>query len=258
MKVIILAAGMGSRLRPYTNDIPKCMVPLAGKPMLHRQLEVLRNAGLNDITIVGGYKYECLKGNNTQVVFNQKYDITNMVYTLFCVQEQMVNGEDILITYGDIVFEPEVLNKVLDTEGDVVLGADLFWRRLWEMRMDNPLSDAETFKMKDTNQVIELGKKPDSYDDAQAQYMGIIKINAKCVEALKAVYNQMDQNATYDGQDFNNMYMTSFIQHLIDIGWEVKAALVKNGWIEIDTNDELDIYNSHYNSGALDSIVRLT
>lgn len=257
MKVIILAAGMGSRLRPYTNDRPKCMVPLAGKPMLHRQLHVLREAGLNDITLVGGYKSECLHAGDARVLLNPLYDCTNMVATLFCAREQMTNGEDLLITYGDIVFESEVLQKVLGTEGDVTLGADLHWRRLWENRMDDPLSDAETFKMQEGNKVIELGKEPKSFDDAQAQYMGIIKINASRVKDLKAVYDQLDRSAIYDGKDFDNMYMTSFIQRLIDIGWDVRAALVENGWLEIDTKDDLDIYNVQHKSGSLDTFIRL-
>ena len=255
MKVIILAAGKGSRLRPYTNDRPKCMVPLAGKPMLHRQVDVLRGAGLSDITLVGGYKADCLEAKDARVLLNPKYDSTNMVTTLFCAREQMVYGEDLLITYGDIVFEPRVLKSVLDTEGDVVLGADLEWRRLWETRMDDPLSDAETFKIQEGNRVVELGKTPKSYEEAQAQYMGIIKVSAERVKDLKAIYDQMDRSETYDGKDFDNMYMTSFIQHLIDIGWDVRAALVKNGWLEIDTSDELEIYNSQYDSGRLSKII---
>lgn len=255
MKVIILAAGLGSRLRPHTNDRPKCMVALAGKPMLHRQLEVLRGAGLNDITLVGGYKSECLQGGDAKVLLNPQYDTTNMVTTLFCAREQMKDGEDLLITYGDIVFEPRVLQAVLDTAGDIVLGADLQWRKLWETRMDDPLSDAETFKMMAGNKVIELGKKPKTYDDAQAQYMGIIKVSAERVAAVKSFYDQLDRAAIYDGKDFSNMYMTSFIQSLIEDGWDVRAALVKNGWLEIDTKDELDIYNAQYESGELASII---
>ncbi|MBK1652709.1 sugar phosphate nucleotidyltransferase [Halorhodospira halochloris] len=61
MRAIILAAGQGTRLRPLTDDRPKCMVELEGKPLLEHQLEVLRGAGIEDIHVVGGYRAEWLQ-----------------------------------------------------------------------------------------------------------------------------------------------------------------------------------------------------
>ena len=86
MKVIILAAGYGSRLKPYTNKIPKCMVELAGKPLLQHQIETLNSAGLNNITVVGGHLIEKIIGKDIQIIKNDKYDSTNMVSSLFCLQ----------------------------------------------------------------------------------------------------------------------------------------------------------------------------
>ena len=257
MKAIILAAGQGARLRPHTNDRPKCMVPLAGKPMLHRQLEVLRRGGVVDITLVGGYQADKLQAPDVSVVTNPRYDQTNMVTTLFCAAEAMKPGEDLLITYGDIVFEDRVLKAVLDGEGEICLAADREWRRLWESRMDDPLSDAETFKMKDGNRVVELGKQPRSYADAEAQYMGLIRVRGDRVADFKAAYEAMDRDTEYDGKDFDNMYMTSFVQHLIDTGWDVRACLVSNGWIEVDTADELAIYDGMARRGDLAALCRL-
>ena len=113
MRVIILAAGQGTRLRPYTNDRPKCLVELDGKPMLYRQLDVLRAAGLNDIALVGGYHAECLQLPDIEVLLNPRFAQTNMVSTLFCAEQWMKDGEDLLIAYGDIVYEPRVLDLSL-------------------------------------------------------------------------------------------------------------------------------------------------
>ena len=257
MKAIILAAGQGTRLRPYTNDRPKCMVPLAGKPMLHRQLEVLRRGGVEDITLVGGYHADKLQAPGVSLVTNPRYDQTNMVATLFCAAEAMIPGEDLLISYGDIVFEDRVLKAVLDCDGEICLGADREWRRLWETRMDDPLSDAETFKMQDGNRVVELGKEPASYADAEAQYMGLIRVRGDRVADFKAAYEAMDRSAEYDGKDFDNMYMTSLIQHLIDQSWDVRASLVDNGWLEVDTAEELAIYDRMAEDGSLNEYCRL-
>jgi choline kinase len=124
----------------------------------------------------------------------------------------------------------------------MVIAADLDWEKLWSLRMDNPLDDAETFKMNQDGFVVELGKKPKSKDEVQAQYMGLIKVSADKVSAFKAFYHGLDRAGIYDGKDFDNMYMTSFIQNLIDSGWKVKPALIHNGWVEVDTVEELILY----------------
>lgn len=257
MKAIILAAGQGTRLRPYTHDRPKCMVPLVGRPLLHRQLAVLRRAGIDDITLVGGYLSDRLDAPGTTLRINPRFDSTNMVTTLFCAEETMVPGEDLLISYGDIVFESRVLQAVLECDAPLCLAADREWRRLWAMRMEDPLSDAETFKMAEGNRVVELGKKLHGREDAQAQYMGLIKIRGDHVAAFRAAYAAMDRQAEYDGKDFDNMYLTSFIQHLIDTGWDTRACLVNNGWLEVDTTEELDVYETSFRDGRLDALCRL-
>lgn len=246
MNIIVLAAGQGTRLRPYTNDKPKCMVSLSGKPLLHHQLDVMERLGITkqDIALVGGYLQEALVAPGLKQYRNERFAQTNMVETLFCAEEFMVDGEDLIIAYGDIVYEPTVLQALLDTQGDMVITADLDWEKLWSLRMANPLDDAETFKINEDGFVCELGKKPESKDEVQAQYMGLIKVSADKVCAFKAFYHSLDRAEIYDGKDFDNMYMTSFIQNLIDSGWKVKPAFVHNGWVEVDTVDELDMYES--------------
>jgi choline kinase len=258
MKVIILAAGEGTRLRPYTNDKPKCMVELAGKPLLHRQLDVIKFCGVptNDIALVGGYLKDQLDAPGVNLFVNERFSETNMVSTLFCAESFMASGEDLLICYGDIVYEPRVLKKLLETDGEVVVAADQDWKRLWSIRMEDPLSDAETFKVR-SGRVVELGKKPDSYDDMQAQYMGLIKVRANKVQEFIDFYHAMNRSQGYDGKDFDNMYMTSFLQYLIDSDWEVSPVYVSNGWLEVDTAAELEQYNEMELKKTLQSYLKL-
>ncbi len=254
MNTIILAAGQGTRLRPYTEHQPKCMVPLGGKPLLHWQLEALRACGVHEsIVIVAGYEAEHIEAPGTDRAMNPRYASTNMVETLFCARDYMESGEDLLICYGDIVYEPRVLRTLLASTAPISLAADRAWRRLWQLRMADPLSDAETFKMETSGAVIELGKIPRSYDEVEAQYMGLILVRGDYVGALKKFFDDMDRSRTYDGKDFDNMYMTSFLQLLIERGWRTQACLVNNGWLEIDTADELELYQRLHESGELKS-----
>ena len=244
MKLIILAAGEGKRLRPYTENLPKCMVKLKEQSLLSHQLSSIRKCDIpkKNIALVGGYKAECLEEFDLQTYENLNYASTNMVSTLFCANNFMDPNQDLIISYGDIVYEENVLRALIDSSAEVSVVADEKWERLWNLRMTNPLDDAETFVLKDNFLIEELGNKPESLSQIQAQYVGLIKVRGDKINQIKSFYNQIDKNLKFNGQDFENMYMTSFIQILIDSGWEVKATLIKNGWLEVDTVEDLESY----------------
>ena len=105
MNAIILAAGKGERLRPLTENKPKCLVSLFGKTLLEWQIETFQNQGINDITIVTGYKSDLIKYPEIKKIQNKNYDSTNMVETLFCAQNEL--KESTIVSYGDILFNEE-------------------------------------------------------------------------------------------------------------------------------------------------------
>lgn len=257
MRVIILAAGQGTRLRPYTDERPKCLVQLQGRALLHRQLDVLRAKGLDAITVIGGYRADCLQDQGVELVINPRFAETNMVSTLFCAEEWMIEGEDLLIAYGDIIYQPSVLQSLLDTDAPLAISIDRQWRRFWEIRMENPLADAETLKLDAGGNIVELGKKPKDYSEVQGQYMGLIKVRGDQVAAFRQAWHRMDRSVLRDGKDFDNMYMTTFLQGLIDSGWQARAAFTDNGWLEVDTVEDLDQYHEMLRSGQLDSFIQL-
>ncbi len=250
-KALILAAGQGTRLRPITDDKPKCLTPLNGKSLLARQVAVLQQAGVDEITVIGGYRIDQIKSLGYACVENPAFESTNMVSTLFCAEDKMRGNDDLLICYGDIIYQAENLATVLENKAEIALMIDRDWRRLWELRLENPLEDAETLKLDGEMNVLELGKKPKSYEQIQGQYTGLIKVRGDKINDFIDHYRQLDQAASFDGQDFDNMYMTSFLQQLIDAGWEVKAAQVSNGWLEIDSVSDLQTYQELQDQGAL-------
>ncbi|MDA9343290.1 NTP transferase domain-containing protein, partial [Gammaproteobacteria bacterium] len=225
--------------------------------ILHHQLDVLRGAGLSKILLVGGYCVDRLNAEGVEITLNPMFDLTNMVSTLFCAEDWMQEDEDLLITYGDIIYEPKVLQSILESDSPISISVDRQWQNLWEARMDNPLSDAETLKVQDGNRIIEIGKKPKSLEDIQGQYMGLIKVRANTIKQFRNEWHSLDKQADYDGNDYHNMFMTSFIQHLIDIGIFVEAVFVEGGWIEVDTTEDLNFYNDLYLTNSLDKFVSL-
>ncbi len=258
MRAIILAAGQGTRLRPLTDHRPKCLVELADKSLLERQIDALHACGVTDLAVVAGYHAELIDALGVRVLRNPDFDTTNMTATLFCARECMEGAQDLIISYGDIVYEPRVLRALLQCAAPVGVTVDRQWRRYWQARMPDPLSDAETLKVDASNRLLEVGKRPLSYDDVHAQYMGLFKVRADYVLRFINAYDDLDRESTYDGKDFANMYMTSFLQSLIDTGWHVQAVPVENGWLETDTLEDLDLYHGLHKTGELNRFYRLT
>ncbi|CAH0992013.1 CTP:phosphoglutamine cytidylyltransferase [Sinobacterium norvegicum] len=250
-RALILAAGQGTRLRPLTNDKPKCLVPLLGKTLLARQVDTLRQAGIDNIHIATGYRCDQIEALGFNTTKNPRFAETNMVETLFCAKDFIQQEGDLIIAYGDIVYNPENLQALLASDAEVALMIDKRWRDLWSLRLENPLEDAETLVLDEHSNVIELGKKPENYDRIHGQYTGLIKLRSDKIPAFIEHYNKLDRAGQYDGNDFDNMYMTSFIQGLIDNSWQVKAAIVNNGWLEIDSTDDLAQYENMASDGTL-------
>ena len=123
MKVIILSAGQGKRLLPLTKDKPKCLVRLEGQSILEWQIDVLHYAGLKDIVVVVGYQAEKVKhllrqrygASSPRLLFNPDYARTDNLWSCWRAREEM-EGPFVLLN-GDTIFEPEVLEKLLATNG---------------------------------------------------------------------------------------------------------------------------------------------
>jgi L-glutamine-phosphate cytidylyltransferase len=243
MKVIILAAGQGTRLRPLTNEKPKCMVPYNNKAIIDYILEAVSACGIQEISIVNGYKKNILKQHlkeyNIKYYTNKNFNQTNMVSSLFCAKEFM--DDDLIISYSDIIYKKEVLNKLINSDGDINVVVDRCWKELWSLRMDNPLQDAETLKIQ-AGKIVEIGKKASRYDDIEGQYIGLIKVSKKYVDKFIDFYDSLSKTELYDNQNYENMFMTSFIQQIIDNLTEVKPIFIEGGWIEIDCVDDIEKY----------------
>lgn len=240
---LILAAGEGTRLRPYTYDCPKGLVPLLGKPLVSHQIDTLKTCGIEDIAIATGYKAEKFVALGYQMFHNELFASTNMVESLFAARPFLEQAKgDVLISYGDIVYQQENLESVLAASGDIVVMVDDGWLDLWSARNENPLNDAETLKYGKQSQIVELGKKPTSLADINGQYTGLIKIPSQKIADFISFYDQLDRALQYDGRPFEQMYMTSFLQLLIDAGWMVMPAHVSHGWLEVDTVEDLQLY----------------
>jgi choline kinase len=238
LKAIILAAGEGTRLRPYTLDRPKCLVEVDGISLLDRQLAVLATQAISPIVLIGGYRIDMLKRPEIDLKVNPRYAETNMVWTLFCAEEELEG--DILLCYGDIVYSREILEALLKSDADIAVAIDLEWESYWRARNEDPLDDAETLKLTNDGQIIEIGQKPKSLSEIEGQYMGLMKFSAKGIKQLKKAFNDAKISGALRGKSLEKAYMTDLLQEMIDLNFRLDAVTVNGGWVEVDTVSDLN------------------
>lgn len=258
-KAIILAAGEGTRLKKYTRDLPKGMLSFAGKTLIERQIGLLRDAGIGDITIVKGFEGQKIAYPGVKYYVNPDFSSTNMVVSLFCAEEELKG--DVIVSYADIIFEPRLLKSIMESGHDITVAVDVDWKRYWLMRYGSTERDAESLRLME-ERIISLGRENPSPEEMDARYIGLLRFGGAGVEALKEVYHKY-RDAFWDmpwqvsGKTFKNAYMTDMIQALIDEGFGVFALKTKGGWMEMDTNEDFEKALGWLRSGEIEKILRL-
>lgn len=246
-RVVILAAGEGRRLRPHTADRPKALVPLLGRPLLDYQLEALASAGLDDVTLVTGYRSEALSGVRCARVHNPGYAVTNMVASLMCARSLLDGSRDLLVAYSDIVYEARLPAALAAAPAPLATCVDTDWLRLWKVRMDDPLADAETLRLDGEGRILEIGSRPSSYEEIQGQYVGLTLVRREAQEAAVRCYDALPSEARA------RLDFTGLLQRLVDSGTPVVAVPAAGGWLELDTVSDLERYERLARAGALAS-----
>jgi choline kinase len=236
VKAIILAAGRGSRMKSLTDERPKCLVELRGKPLLEWQLESLRAAGISDIAVVTGYKRELLAGRGLSEFHNPRWAETNMVSSLACA-ESWLQGEPCIVSYSDIFYSPVAVQSLINCEATLAVTYDPNWLQLWTERFGDPLLDAETFRLSATNTLAEIGNKPQSVDDVQGQYMGLLRFTPEGWAEVVRLRSELSP------QQRDSMHMTNTLQRVIDAGRvPIEAVAYTGEWGEVDSSEDLSVY----------------
>lgn len=231
---VILAAGRGSRMKSLTNERPKCLLELAGHSLLEWQLKALKAAGIKRIIVVCGYLGVKIKGD-FEKVDNTRWAETNMVRSLECIFPHLNQEESIIVSYADIVYKEEHVQTLINTKGEICITYDTSWENLWRLRQDNPLIDAETFKQQN-GVLLDIGEKPNSLDDIQGQYMGLLKITPNGIAWISNYTRKLPS------EKVDKLDMTSLLRGLLNNHKEIKVCPVNGGWCECDTAEDIKRY----------------
>jgi len=227
MKALILAAGMGTRLRPLTDKIPKCLVPVNGVPIIAKQIENLIDNGIREIYIVSGYKSDILesvlKGSYpfVNIVLNANYGETNNMYSAYLTRDVLYGNEFILMN-GDVFFDESVISELLKPMylNSIVVEKGVYNDESMKVRVDN------------TNRIVEISKKiPEIL--AYGVSIDVYKFSA---EASKSFFERIREIVEVHGK-LNEWTEVALNEILSKVKFE--PCPLKGRWVEIDNYEDL-------------------
>lgn len=237
MKAVILAAGRGSRLGSLTDERPKCMVPLLGRPLLDWQLGALASAGVTDVHVVTGYCSEVIQSHAAYpTLHNPRWRDTNMVGSLL-LAAPILRTEPVLVCYADIVYSDRVIRAIASSSAPVAIAYDRHWMSLWNLRFANPLDDAECFRL-DGNCVHTIGGRAHAAVEIEGQYMGLLKFHPEGWAQVEA------HLSTLRPSEIDRLDMTGMLARLIAEGGQIRAVPVEGQWCEVDNPEDVAVYEA--------------
>ncbi|KRV48044.1 nucleotide sugar-1-phosphate transferase [Wenjunlia vitaminophila] len=233
---LVLAAGAGRRLRPYTDTLPKALVPVDGeRTVLDLTLGNFAEVGLRDVAVVVGYRAEAVRerqsvlekkyGVTLHLIDNDKAEVWNNAYSLWCARDVLTDG--VILANGDTVHPVSVERTLLDARGgdkQIILALDTVKK----------LADEEMKVVVEPGRGMRRITKLMNPADASGEYIGVTLIEpaaaAPLADALKATFERDP-----------DLYYEDGYQELVDRGFTIDtAAIGEVPWVEIDNHDDLD------------------
>lgn len=260
MKAVILAAGQGTRLKKYTENLPKGMLEFDGKTIIERQIETYHCCGITNIIVVRGFAADKITYTGVKYYENTDYENTNMVESLLTAKKEF--NDDIIVSYSDILFEEYMLRSMIKREEDFAVAVDENWKEYWMARYGKEDFDTESLSIDESGNIIELGLEMPKLDDIDARYIGLLKFSKKgmkiVTEILGRDYEEFrDKPWKQSGKTIRKAYMTDLLQAVIESGNRVKAVKFHNGWIEFDTNEDYERACRWLEDGSIGNIISL-
>ncbi len=243
-RAVILAAGFEPQLMPLIADRPKAMLEVKGRTILERQVEALRHCGVRDVVVVRGYRKERVALPGLRFVDNDRFAETGEVGSLFAAAREL-DGPFVLL-YGDIIFDPAILVKLLQTRADVAVVVDRAFHDAYRAGLDpaagpldlviteTPPSGRRFVAPEAGSRVLRIGPEV-APADAHGEFIGMAMFSAAGAGVLRDVHRELAARRT---EGLERASVTHVLQAMIDRGRPVVSVDIHKGWMEIDTIED--------------------
>jgi len=245
VKAIVIGAGRGSRLKHLTEEIPKSLVPILGRPMLDHVLDALAAGGFSrrDVVYVCGYKADVIRAAYPDLTYveNQDWERNNILLSLLHAREHMADG--FVSTYADIVYRPAAVEDLARSPHDITVVTDTDWRRRYKGRSQHPETDAEKMQAQGAR-VQRISRKIPS-EEATGEFIGVMRLSPagarRFMAGFDAAATEFAGKVFREGRTFEKAYLIDLLQHLLDSGEPIHCVPTHGGYMEIDTLEDASL-----------------
>lgn len=249
VKAVILAAGFDRRLMPLVSDRPKAMLEVKGKPILERQIDALQQLGVRQIAVVRGYKKEQMTLPNVKSYDNDAFEESGEMESLLRAGAEL--SGPVVVMYGDILFDRNILERLLQSPDDITLVCDRSWPDMRAGRegigpdlvIESPTPRRHHRFLADDQpvSVTHIGQSIDP-TEATAEFIGMAKLSARGCQILGEVYRDLRERGAeepmHESPSFRTAKLTDLLHEVIARGHSVASVGIYQGWLEVDTFDD--------------------
>ena len=249
VKAVILAAGFDSRLMPLVSDRPKAMLEVKGKSILERQIDALQQCGVRQIAVVRGYKKEQVTLPNVRYYDNNAFEESGELESLLRAGAELSGS--VIVMYGDILFDRNILERLLQSPDDITLVCDRSWPDTKAGREDagcdlvveSPtprrhhrfLADAQPVRVTTIGALVDPTL-------ATAEFIGMATLSARGCQILGEVYRELRERGgsrpVHESASLKTAKLTDLLHEVIRAGHAVTSVGIYQGWLEVDTFDD--------------------
>jgi phosphoenolpyruvate phosphomutase len=243
MKAIIVAAGVGSRLGELTKELPKPLIDINGKSIIERQILLFKKFGITKIVIIRGPHREKFSFNNVEYVDDDDYENHDLLGSLMVAGNEL--NEDVIISYGDVIFDETILEQTLSFSGNAGLAIDYNWEKNYSEKSKEFLGKVSVVTI-ENDSISNIGYYENTVknsDSILGEFIGIMKLSALSANQFVTKYNELKINHDgkfHDSPSINFGIITDMINELIHNKIQFLPIKISGVWCEIDTHQDLE------------------
>jgi len=253
-RAVIIAAGLGSRLRPLTDELPKCMLKVGNKTLIKHCIDNLQDNGIDNISVVTGYKSEKINFDELHYYHNDNYLNNNILHSLMYAREELEKSikdqASLVISYSDIWYHPSVIKSLLQSKEDINIVVDIHWKSAYEGRTDHPISEAELAVFSQDNKLCAVGKNiinPHDDKNENGEFIGLLMMSPVGIKKFLDHFDKVNTSLALTSPfqkatEWQKSYITDILQDMIDNQLSVNCVTIKSKkkWKEFDTKQDLE------------------
>jgi len=245
VSAIVLAASRGHGMDDLTEDKPKVMLPVNGVPVLRRQIDKFKKQGINDITVVAGYRHDAIDVQGAKILLNSQWETTGELASLVCALDSITT--DTVIIYGDLLFRSYMLHNLLDWEADLLVAVDSslisnvvgnLHDLAWCSASDNRAMYQQKVTLERVSSEKDSGDRP-----PDGRWIGMMRVSGKGCDQLRAAVKKLRQR-----KDFDTLGIPDLLNQLVADGHPPQVQYVNGHWMDINNLGDL------YRAGTFEHI----